>query len=260
MPSFPWIPWHASKWLSSKARLLMNTSQRAIYIDLLNQLYEWGGALPNDPAKLALVAAVTQVEFDAAWPTVSKHFVEHPSQPEMLTNEVALEVIERQGRLHEANAANGRKGAAARWRGHGEAISGAVAIEKTRPRQEQDKSRERDTDNTGCGSSLPPDSPPRKSNSLDGQFECMWNELLTSYPAKGRIKVVDAERAYRDALLAAPDPAALHRGVVDAVTGKWRQSRQWANGYVQSISKFIRERQWLEEPIAAEEGGTPPVI
>jgi uncharacterized protein YdaU (DUF1376 family) len=106
MPSFPWIQWHASKWLSSPTRLRMRLSERAIYLELLFVLYECNGFLPNDPVELARLAQATPEEFGEFWPVVSKNFVLCPDDDRKLTNIVALDVMQQQ----EANSRAGKHG------------------------------------------------------------------------------------------------------------------------------------------------------
>ena len=72
-------------WRSS-ARIDITLSERAIYLDLLFQLWERGGAIPADEARLAKMAMVTPEESSAAWPAVKRHIIAHPDEPDMLTN------------------------------------------------------------------------------------------------------------------------------------------------------------------------------
>ncbi len=114
MPSLPWVRFYAAKWLSSDTRLLMNTSQRAIYLDLLWYCYERGGGIPADIKHLAVLAAVSPEEFNAAWPVVSKNFAPCTSDPKSLSNPVMLEAIRETGEKAKA----GRLGGQARARKH----------------------------------------------------------------------------------------------------------------------------------------------
>ena len=108
MPSLPWVRFYAAKWLSSDTRLLMNTSQRAIYLDLLWYCYERGGGIPADFKRLAVLAAVSPEEFNAAWPVVSKKFAPCPSDPKSLCNPVMLEAIRETGEKARAGRLGGQ--------------------------------------------------------------------------------------------------------------------------------------------------------
>jgi hypothetical protein len=68
MRDLPFVPFFTGDWLASSARVDMSLAERAVYLDLLFQLWERGGAIPSDPAKLAKMAMVTPAEFESAWP------------------------------------------------------------------------------------------------------------------------------------------------------------------------------------------------
>src|SRR5580704_13442539 len=130
MRNLPFVPFFTADWLASSARVDMTLPERAIYLDLLFQIWERGGAIPADEAKLAKMAMVTPAEFSAAWPALKKHVVTHPDEPEMLTNLKMLDVIRKQANVHQARSNAGRRGAASRWadgKGHGKTDDGAVA-------------------------------------------------------------------------------------------------------------------------------------
>ena len=107
MIQFPWYKWHSARWLSSRSRLTMNTSERAIYRDLLDHLYV-DGNIPSDPKVLATMAAVTEEEFGRAWPVVSRRFISHPDEPDALTNANAEDEMRDRDEKSEAGARGGR--------------------------------------------------------------------------------------------------------------------------------------------------------
>jgi hypothetical protein len=110
MPSLPWIKWLASKWLGSSARIEMSLPARAIYLDLLFQIYEYGGSIPSDRNKLIKLAMVTSEEFDAAWPEISGRIVPLHSDPSRLTNPTAWFWIHKQVADHNTAVENGKRG------------------------------------------------------------------------------------------------------------------------------------------------------
>jgi uncharacterized protein YdaU (DUF1376 family) len=114
MRGLPFVPWFTSDWLASSARIDMTLPERAVYLDLLFQIWERGGAIPSDHAKLSKMAMVTQSEFEAAWLAVSKYVTPHPSEPEMLTNLRMLDVISKQQQVKDAGRIAGLASAAAR--------------------------------------------------------------------------------------------------------------------------------------------------
>lgn len=113
MIQFPWYKWHAARWLSSRSRLTMTTSQRSIYRDLLDHLYV-DGNIPSDPKVLAMMAAVTDEEFHQAWPVVSRRFIPHPDDPTALTNTNAEDEMRDRDEKSDAGARGGRPPSAER--------------------------------------------------------------------------------------------------------------------------------------------------
>jgi uncharacterized protein YdaU (DUF1376 family) len=146
MRDLPFVPFFTSDWLASSARVDMTLPERAIYLDLLFQIWERGGAISSDEARLAKMAMVTPAEFSSAWSAVRKYLVVHPDEPEMLTNLKMLDVIRKQANVHEARSSAGRRGAASRWadgKGDGKTDGGAMA--KTwHPESESESETERE--------------------------------------------------------------------------------------------------------------------
>lgn len=110
MRGLPFLPWFASDWLASSARVDMTLEARAIYLDLLFWVWERGGTLPHDPAKLAKLAMVTPEQFESVWPEMCDHFAMHPSEPGMMTNLKMLSTMAKATASHEANVRKGREG------------------------------------------------------------------------------------------------------------------------------------------------------
>src|SRR6202050_3487839 len=110
MPSLPWIKWFASKWLSSSARVEMSLPARAIYLDLLFQIYEYGGAISSERKQLCKLTMTTPEEFDSAWPEIERHIVPLDSDPTRLTNVTAKHYLDKLTGEHEAAVEAGRRG------------------------------------------------------------------------------------------------------------------------------------------------------
>lgn len=85
---------------------------------------------------------------------------------------------------------------------------------------------------------------------MDNTFklDVAFDELWQAYPAKGRTKRPLAEAEFATAIESASNPHELHRQIVDAVTGKWKGSRLWAEGFVAGLGEFLRLRRWMEDP------------
>jgi uncharacterized protein YdaU (DUF1376 family) len=181
MIQFPWYKWHSARWLSSRSRLTMNTSERSIYRDLLDHLYI-DGNIPTDPKALAMMAAVSEEEFDRAWPVVSRRFTPHPDEPNALTNANAEDEMRDRDEKSDAGARGGRPRLAERCpcgamtkaraekRGHRcQECQKADALQTERETQTERTERDKDTENNTCAPQgdardcLPPNSSKRKS-------------------------------------------------------------------------------------------------
>ena len=83
-------------------------------------------------------------------------------------------------------------------------------------------------------------------------LEAAFEELWDAYPAKGRTKKPMSQQYYVEAVATLPDDqqAAKHRAIVAPVLpgGKWAKSAQWAKGFVQGLSVYLNQTQWLESP------------
>ena len=88
----------------------MSLPARAIYLDLLFQIYEYGGSIPSDRRQLLKLTMSTPEEFEAAWPEISKHIVPLDNDPSRLTNLTAQAWIEKQQAEREAFVEAGKRG------------------------------------------------------------------------------------------------------------------------------------------------------
>jgi hypothetical protein len=182
MKSLPWIKWNPTKWLSSETRFGMNTSERAIYLDLLFLNYE-KGSLPSDLDQLAGMAVVSREEFDRAWPKVSKKFPPRVADPTRLSNEVVEDELHRRAEMAEAGKIGGVASGASRRRRHNEANRSSKPFNIDKETEEGDRERDRDGEKTHSLSRV-----------LSGRETELLNEFLELYPKKtGHVK---AKRAY----------------------------------------------------------------
>lgn len=76
-----------------------------------------------------------------------------------------------------------------------------------------------------------------------------FQQLWEAYPAEGRTKRPLAESEYAVVMQTAANQEELHREIMDAVTGKWKSSKLWSDGYITSLGEFIRLHRWLEDPV-----------
>ena len=78
--------------------------------------------------------------------------------------------------------------------------------------------------------------------------EIAFEELWQAYPARGRTKRPLAESEYDAVIQSAPSQEELHREIMAAVTGTWKDSKLWSGGFITSLGEFLRLRRWVEEP------------
>lgn len=88
------------------------------------------------------------------------------------------------------------------------------------------------------------ETPPSPSVAFD--YETGFGEVWQAYPQKGRTKIRDSERQYVEAV--SPDPHRIHALILQGIQGKWAMSDSWARGFVCSLSEFLRNCRWLEDP------------
>ena len=186
MRGLPYVPFFTSDWLASSARLDLSLPERAIYLDLLFQIWERGGAIPSlDESKLAKLAMASPDEFRAAWPAVREHFVVHPDKPDSLANEKMLDVILRQASTSTARSRAGRSGglASGKTRSKNEAKTKHPETElepglKTKQEEETTNTPASQRDaKYACVSSLDLKTtpPPRKGDMRQQWFEEWWS-------------------------------------------------------------------------------------
>src|SRR5262245_57723267 len=80
--------WSIPRWLGSETRMLLDSSGRGIYRDLLDYCYK-DGSIPSDLGLLALKASVSKEEMERVWPSISKHFFSSRKQTSRLENHAA---------------------------------------------------------------------------------------------------------------------------------------------------------------------------
>ena len=107
--SLPWYRWYAGDWLGSPTRLDMSAAERGVYRDLLDWHYV-EGSIPADETKLRRRLAVTDEEFAAAWPGVSRKFEADPDNSDRLINRRAADVIAETEEFYRKQVENGKKG------------------------------------------------------------------------------------------------------------------------------------------------------
>jgi hypothetical protein len=79
---------------------------------------------------------------------------------------------------------------------------------------------------------------------IDCAFEAIWE----AYPSGGRTDKPIALSVYTDVIIRTLDREKLHREILDAINGKWKVSKKWADGYVKNLTNYLKGQCWLEDP------------
>ena len=102
-----WVKAYPDRWLSSETRVSMNLAERGAYRDLRDYA-SVHGSIPSEPNVLVPILGITEDEFAAVWPRVSKEFKENKEG--RLTNQDATGVRNEALKFMKKQADNGRKG------------------------------------------------------------------------------------------------------------------------------------------------------
>lgn len=266
MAAIPWLKFFVTRWRACKPRLLFNRDERLLYLELLFGLHEYRGAIPDNPQQLAILAAFPQDVFDACWPRVREQFIAHPTQEGMLTNPVALEIINEQAEVYQAASEKGRNAARRRWNRNGDASGIPSGMQKKEERSQKEDVRSETLD----ANIYPPDggefvsesfassrlsTPSRKKDRadnphLDGWFQQFWNlywrKAAKATALKAFKRAVKSEERFRE--------------VIAAVEAQAPEMMRRAEQHRPHAASWLNGERWLDEPAPADSEGTPPVI
>jgi uncharacterized protein YdaU (DUF1376 family) len=254
MRDLPFVPFFTADWLASSARVDMTLTQRACYLDLLFHLWDRAGAIPDDETKLAKLAMATPAEFSEAWPEVQKHFVPHPEEPGMLTNEKMLAVIRKQADIHAKKSQAGRAGGIA---------SGVTRKQKQSRPEAQTKHLEPESE-TESELEIETEREKESARALGSvpSFEKQSpsvNEFLSLYPKN--VGQAAARKAYASVITSDTLHSALMEGLA-----RWLRSDQWTRSqsedggrYIPNAANFIADRLWAEFPPQANSAKPDPM-
>ena len=226
-------PWYVADWRGSETRLTLNSSAKYIFRELLDQMWI-EGSIPDDMAAMARIAAVELKEFKAAWPSLEGKFLIEGGR---VTH---WRVLEKRPKLQ--GWANSRvKGG----------VTGGTTKARNKAKPVAIASRNLEVNPLPpLTLTLPSEDPPTPLFDLEAAFEELWD----AYPAKGRTRKPMSQGYYVEAVATLPDDqqAAKHGAIVAPVLpgGKWAKSAQWAKGFVQGLSVYLNQTQWLESPEA----------
>lgn len=88
MPEVHFYEWSVSRWTGSTTRMLLDSSGRGIYRELIDLCYTQGSC-PKDPVIQARFCGCTEAEIERVWPSISKHFFADKHDSSRLRNAVA---------------------------------------------------------------------------------------------------------------------------------------------------------------------------
>jgi uncharacterized protein YdaU (DUF1376 family) len=130
MSSNPWFKFFPSDWIGGTVNL--TPSERGVYITLLAMIYEHGGSLPRDDARLARACGMPKAGFAKVLHSlISQRKIEVESDGSLTNNRAKTEVATRGARIKSA-----KENAIARW-DKTESENAIPHDEKTKQNQQQ---------------------------------------------------------------------------------------------------------------------------
>jgi uncharacterized protein YdaU (DUF1376 family) len=108
----PWFPMYVGDWLLSHSVRLMTPEQRGIYVQLLCEQWQNGGALPDDETQLQALAGATDEQWLRSKDVVLKNF-EHSDG--VIFNARLRQEMEGRKSSHIKLSEAGKRGMAKRW-------------------------------------------------------------------------------------------------------------------------------------------------
>lgn len=88
------------------------------------------------------------------------------------------------------------------------------------------------------------DTLPHPNAEPDLDYETAFTEMWEAYPAKGRVRRIEAQQAFVDVCRNRETFGAI----VAAIRGKWASSDKWLKGFVMALPTWLRQECWKEEP------------
>ena len=238
-----WVKWYTSKWLGSETRFLLNTSERAIYLDLVFHCLE-KGSIPADENALARLAAVSDGEFRKSWPRIRAKFI--PIEDGRLTNPAAAEESEKRAEGKAKKGEAGRLGGLAKAQKQASKMlaDARKSLDQTRSKPHSNKEEEKEKEI------------PLTPFSHQPVFDACA-EWLRKYPKQVKLQTATAAWLL---LMDSGEITADRLTEVFAGLDRWKKSEEWAkdNGkYIPAPAVFLtgndkhHGRLWKDFPKAA---------
>lgn len=259
-PKFHYYDWDFNRWFGSSTRAhckalggLKAQAAAGVYRELLDYCYK-DGSIPSDLGGLAALAGLSVEDFEELWPTFRGKFRRHKKDPMRLVNDE----VETRRRAWKAkvkkNSRAGVKSAQKRGAvkdndGNDLANGRSTVVQRVLNHKSNKVISNKKEEKEALRASSPHvenGTAPVTTDTFD--FEQKFREVWAAYPKAGRIKRPEAERQYIEKLSPATEPEAIHGRILTAITGKWQQSRKWAEGYIPALGEFIRLERYDEEP------------
>lgn len=214
-----WMPLYVYEFLADRNVQAMSLDELGAYFLLI--MTQWvNGSVPSDMRVLARLLRNQDPEMmERIWQALAPCYREHPTMPGELI----------QGRVEEERET-------ARQRLAGNSRGGRTSAERRRGRVAVDPEPEVERIET-------------HPNTEEGwDVEQAFGELWEAYPAKGRVRRIEAQHAFVDHIRSRE----VWRRAMDAVRGKFARSEKWAKGFVMALPSWIAQECWDEDPEPAE--------
>jgi hypothetical protein len=226
----------------------MSLPARAIYLDLLFQIYEYGGSIPSDRGQLLKLTMSTLDEFESAWPEISKHIVPVEGDPSRLTNLAAKARLEKQALEYQASQEAGRRGGRPR-KGVGKGLakgsdnhSEAESDSEEEAQKETELTCAPDGARVSDSSFLSPRTNMFPARQGDGQQEEWFERFWSAYWRK--VARLPAQAAFCKLVLTEETFQAVMKGLGEqreAMMARIEQHRPHATSWLEG-------QRWLDEP------------
>lgn len=156
-------PWYIGDWRMSRARSRMNSEQKGIYRELLDQLY-YDGNLPTNEQELMQITGATAREWRRSWPVIREQFYERDGRLYQLKTD---EVRPRVETWHDQRRQAGKASGEARRKSASTRTEKGTAVERTLNERIEPYSSSSSSsttsvqENRGGGESSVPSPPPK---------------------------------------------------------------------------------------------------
>ena len=227
MSGTPFMQFYPGDYLGKTMDL--TTEQHGAYLLILMTMWQHDAKLPNDPKKLARIARLTPVKFNAVWAEISRFF---DVDGEVITNPRMTKERKKAAEKSQKRAVSGSAGGKAKALKDKEARIANAAVLPCHSPDARYQSEEREEANASLCERPKPSSANR--------FPDFWD----AYPHRNGAKKgrADCERVYAKAVKA----GVTEQQIIDAA-GRAREDPDVKRGYGRSALPWLNQRGWEDE-------------